>query len=144
MTTGTLRILGWLACLAVVGAIVAGLILVGSPAQARREKADLDRVSDLEALTHGVRQFYLDRKELPATLDLAYTRSNKMADDLLDPETRAPYDYRVIDKDHFELCADFQTDQSKATKPGYYSDEVLPFWKHQSGRQCFALEAKSP
>ncbi len=140
-----LAVLGWVACLAVLAAIVGGLLMVGSPAQARREKADDERVADLEALTHGVRQYYTDNKVLPARQDQAYSRAPALLEDMKDPETGELYRYRVLDKTHFELCADFETDQSKEPRRDYYRyyEDTLPFWKHKAGRQCFELGAKS-
>jgi hypothetical protein len=139
-----LAIAAWLACLVVLGTVVIGFVIVGSPEQARQERADSERVSDLVALTRGVQRYFTDHKTLPKSLDEMLKESVGTMDSARDPETRTAYEYRVIDKGRFELCATFQTDQSSTNRSAYYGyeDETGVFRKHRSGRQCFRLSAK--
>jgi hypothetical protein len=139
-----LGLIGWLVTALVVAAVVAGFLLVGSPAQARRERADAQRVSDLESLARAVRDYHAERKALPEQIEQVYARTYRPVAELMDPVTGKAYEYRVVDKGRFELCAIFQTDQSARKRSGPYGwrEEGMPFWRHGSGRQCFTLEAK--
>lgn len=141
-----LNLLGWLVALIVLGAIVAAFLIVGSPAQARRERADESRVSKLENLARSVHMYYQKKGSLPKKQEdaLGYNYGYTDEEDLKDPETGELIGYRVVDKDHFELSAKFETDQSHSRSAGYYyGDERFPFWKHKAGRQSFRLEAKA-
>jgi len=91
---------------AVVAAVVAGLWAIGSPGQERRRRLDGRRVDDLRALAAAVDRYTADHRRLPASLDelLAGTRWSL---DTRDPETRAPYEYRVVDDSTFEVCATY-------------------------------------
>ena len=102
--------------------------------------ADSLRVGSLEAATYAIRQYYAAHKKLPASMFAA----NVQPGDQTDPQTGLPYEYRVADSRHFELCATFQTDQSKTPKQASYDyrQQGLPFWRHTAGRQCFSLAAK--
>lgn len=131
-----LAILGWVACLVVAGSVVYGLMRVGGPGQARREKADFARVEQLESLVRGVKEFYRSHKALPKSL-AELPSANILSSQ--DPVTKAPYEYRVLEPHAFELCAVFETDQLTPSTRNYPYDEILPFWKHGIGRRCFRI-----
>jgi hypothetical protein len=54
--------------------------------------------------------------------------------DVLDPVTRAPYDYAISDSTHYSLCAAFASEDSLG--PGGMVDAS---WRHPAGRHCFAF-----
>lgn len=141
-----LLIAGWVAALCVLAAIVAGLWVVGSPSQARKEKADERRVEDLEQLAQVARGYFVNYHALPKDQATLYAEaSSGYGGQMLDPVTGKQYGYRVKDKATFELSATFETDRSKDEKPRYYGfPEELPFWRHNAGHQWFAVKAKPP
>ena len=140
-----LTILGCVLWIAVIASIIAAMAIVGSPAQAKREKEDVLRVSDMESLARALQHYFAKHKALPATQDLAYSSLDVSPINPKDPETGNRYEYRVVDKAHFELSATFRTDQSKFSPRTYSGDPSiqLPFSKHKSGHQHFLLDAKS-
>jgi hypothetical protein len=123
--------------LAVVGAIVAGLFVMGSPAEQRQERFDARRVMDLRQLSYSVTARWTQTQRLPAgTPELVDGQS--MTRLPVDPVSKAPYEYRVTGQRQFELCATFDR-----TSPTH---ELGDFWAHEPGRKCFSfdVDAKVP
>ncbi len=141
---GAIRLLGWLAILAVVSAIVLAFLEIGSPADARRDRSDAIRVERLTSLTRAVRAYFAAHKKLPANFDELAKKRPVSSPDLEDPVTKKPFEYRIVDETQFELCATFEMDWTleRARKKGLLYWEPLPFAEHKKGRQCFTLSAK--
>lgn len=132
-----------------VAAVVAGLVLVGSPAQERRRWADGVRIQDLSSLKHEVDRLYRLHKRLPGSLDEVTGEGTELQ--RADPITKRPYFYRVIGGTEYELGATFVTDTSNDTESTsyrsehfWYADTSLPFWKHKKGTQVFRLKVELP
>lgn len=114
-------------------AVGAGLNLIGSPAKARQHALDDRRVSDLRETKYQVFSYWRARGVLPATLDsLSPIGSDSLA--YRDPETGAPYGYRVTGDSTYDLCAVF----SYPSQGGYGVD---PF-RHPAGEYCFRRHVK--
>jgi len=118
-------------------AVVAGLILLGSPAQERMRKLDARRVSDLREAANAVDFHWTRHGCLPSSLE-ELSRKPGVHVKLLDPETEQPYEYRVLSGNTYELCAHFAHDTAEEHN-ALHKD----FWSHGSGRYCFRLEVKS-
>ncbi len=132
-----LSIFGGLVILVVIGSVVAGLVVTGGPNQARREAADEKRSNHLDVILRRVRAFYKRKQILPATFSQAIGQG---ASELHDPVTGRPYEYRVIDKTTFELCATFET--SSLSRYGtYFPFGADRFRRHKKGRECFEFPA---
>lgn len=128
------RLVAILATAAVVAAIVAGLILTGSPATQRTLRLDERRVADLRRLSTGVSRYYNDTGELPDRLD-------RMVDGRIlsalprDPISDEPYGYEIASRGQFRLCADFALE----TEAGVADD----FWSHDAGPTCYDFDFSS-
>ena len=117
-----------------VVAVVAGLLLLGSPAAERNRRLDARRVDDLRALTRTVDLHWTRTGQLPSSLaDLTANGGTALATG--DPASGAPYDYRVLNGRRFELCARFAATETTT------GDRA--FWSHPAGEHCFALEAET-
>ncbi|MBI5705757.1 MAG: hypothetical protein HZC36_02085 [Armatimonadetes bacterium] len=138
--------MSWLVVLGVLAAIIAGLWVVGSPSQARMEKADERRVEDLQQLVQVARGYFVNHHTLPRDQAKLYAEaSSGYGGQMADPVTGKQYGYRVKDSATFELSAEFETDRSKDERPRYYGySGDLPFWRHKKGLQWFAVKAKAP
>jgi len=138
------KVLGWLSALLVTGAIVVGFLVVGSPVEARKRKADGERIDGLSAIAQAVRQQAAQGKDPHQLAEI----SGLSKDQVKDPVTGKPYDYSRIDHLHFELCASFETDTSKdsskseSDSSGYYGSQEAIFKTHTKGRNCFKLNVK--
>jgi len=132
---GRVVILG-LAVTVAIGAIGAGLVIVGSPGQARERRLDERRVRDLESVTRAVNAYWTRNGRLPAVLG-ELLQSPATDSDRRDPLTSQPYAYTVIGGKTYELCADFQMDSREES-----NSYVGRFWSHPAGHHCFRLDAE--
>ncbi|MDP6371014.1 MAG: DUF5671 domain-containing protein [Vicinamibacterales bacterium] len=124
------------AAVAVVAAVIGGLLVLGSPGLERARRLDDRRVRDLREIARSVDLHWTRTERLPASLE-ELSQGSRTPLDTADPETAQPYDYRVTGADTYELCANFELDSEETPEPpGPY------FWSHDAGRQCFALEAE--
>jgi hypothetical protein len=126
----------------VIGAVVWGVALVGTPGTARLQRLDRQRLEDLHTIFREVQSLCRDpdikdelKRALPATVDelAAMARSERIS--LVDPETRERYQYTVKDGTTYELCATFSLERDS---------DVEVFWNHPSGRHCFTVDALDP
>jgi hypothetical protein len=120
----------------VVAVVVGGLILIGSPAQERIRRIDAQRVADLRAVASAVDLYWTRHRSLPASLeDLSREPGGSVK--LLDPDTKRPYEYRMLSDNTYELCAHFARDWTDQPDALYKN-----FWTHGPGRQCFKLKVQ--
>lgn len=114
-----------------VFAVGAAIYVTGSPMQQRRERIDERRVEALEHLATETRGYAGSHQwRLPASLDALERPGLRL--ERRDPVTDAPYEYRLLDAETFELCATFESDTSRQRHVQYDTD-----WVHGAGRQCF-------
>ncbi|MFI5386332.1 MAG: hypothetical protein ACHQ50_09450 [Fimbriimonadales bacterium] len=140
MIAKPLRLAGWALTAVVVATVVATFFVVGSPLDARKQRADDRRANDLSEAVNMVREYYSNKKKLPDRLADCSSYSYRGAD-LNDPQTGRPYEYRPLTKDRFEVCAIFETDTTKKPSSTYYG-YTFGFDRHPKGRACFTLPAK--
>ena len=123
-------------------AVAWGIALVGSPATARVQRFDSQRLADLQTIFREIQSLCQDpdikhelKRPLPATLDelAALARSERI--NLTDPETGDRYVYVVKDEQTYELCATFSAQRDS---------DMKVFWNHASGRHCFTIDALDP
>ena len=115
---------------AIAAAVAAGLMAAGSPAKARARRFDDRRIEDLTALGRAVDHHHSVSGRLPAAL--AELEQDWTVLDLLDPVSKQPYEYAIVDRERYQLCAVFH---QSSTGPDR-------FWQHGAGRHCFTLRAQ--
>ena len=127
------------ASVVVLGAVVAGMVALGSPTEQRARRLDQRRLDDLRALraassTRG-RQASDYRKRWTS-----YPRDSPQS--TRDPETAEPYEYSVRSEKRYQLCATFERDnRAQAERPSAGLDHIhVSIWTHGAGRNCFELE----
>ncbi|TFH09248.1 MAG: hypothetical protein E4H08_06185 [Candidatus Atribacteria bacterium] len=118
----------------VVAAIIGGVFLMDSPAQERQYRFDERRVADLRELAYTVDVYWTRENRLPSSLD-ELAQQEPIALELIDPETGVLYEYRVVSDDLFELCAVFSSKSDTGSRDTPYGYT----WSHGAGRQCFQL-----
>lgn len=136
-------LVGWIAGVVVLGSIVAGFFLAGSPWHQRAMRFDERRVNDLQMIQGEVLRHWQMKGALPENLDaLRDTISGFLPPS--DPETGASYEYHTTGKLSFELCALFtvssRTQEILKARPvaPYPHDPYVQNWEHGKGRTCFA------
>jgi len=139
--TGTRRNI-WraVALVIVLGSVIIGFSVIGSPWSQRAMRYDAQKVSDLQGIQYEVTNYYQTKQALPQSLE-------QLADPIrgynlpVDPQTGEAYTYKVNGPLTFELCADF----NKASIGGSSNNSIAPSmypesskdWKHEEGVQCF-------
>ncbi len=133
---------------AVLATIIYGIVLIGSPYQQNARNLDQQRVNDLSNIQNDIVYNYWESKgTVPTTL-------SELNDQIsgytvpIDPSTGLSYEYKMLSKSSFELCATFQTisvinnttspkiaQPYPATYPG--GTGIDENWQHDIGRVCF-------
>jgi len=124
----------------VLATIVLGMWIAGSPAGARKQALDQRRVLELSNLSNAIDEEYRGYGRFPRTLDALARGRPRSGLSFVDPVTRSPYDYQVLDSVRYVLCATFDAPDSV----GPYGAQVDPFWRHGAGNTCFTFEARRP
>ncbi|ACB53347.1 unknown [Crocosphaera subtropica ATCC 51142] len=128
----------WLSILVITIGIVTGFWLLGSPQLQRSLKGDQRRVENLHEIAEFIRRETSTSKnnsDIPKFLpDRDYT---------LDPITKQSYEYNIIDRTQYELCANFETDSQTNRKKDDFYRRLDKFWYHPQGRHCYTLNAKN-
>ncbi len=139
-TPTILRVLVAVVVIAVIGCVVYAFVLMGSPGKQREIRLDRERVSHLSNIADNIDVYWELNGELPADLvDMSGPRY--FLNRIHDPDRGGRYEYRVIEDDHYELCAVFSRATSEADSSRNFSDRA---WDHQAGRTCFTLQAQAP
>lgn len=134
---------------AVAGLVIAGLFAVGSPATARKFKADQRRIEQLSELHRMLVNHFVDEGELPATLEALnptlFEGYGLSIDPRRDPETGELFEFSKLADRQYEVCARFHTSSGDPRNPnqafrGYRPPAeavLLGYLEHRPGRNCF-------
>lgn len=115
-----------------LGAVLWGVITVGTPGMARNKELDRARVRDLRNISWAIQRFYRDEGHLPNSLQ----ELDLDSETLVDPVSRKSYQYVVQDSQKYQLAAEFAVADDDL---GRFYDNV---WNHQSGLHYFSLEVE--
>ena len=136
------KVIGALATAVVVALVVAGLFAIGSPATARKYKADQERRIRLDQIHYVLSTHVREEGSLPRSLEEIDEQSLMHAgyggDVRKDPESGEFFDYTRRSDREYEICAAFETDsddrrsQDFGGYPGGFD--------HDAERTCFERE----
>jgi hypothetical protein len=112
-----------------IAVVVAGFFIIGTPGQVRMLRLDAEKVQDLQNIQSQITDYWQQNGLLPADLG-ALTDSLSLMNIPVDPQSGAPYTYKVVNQTAFQLCAMF----SSATSP---NDTTEQNWQHGAGTVCF-------
>lgn len=129
----------WLAIAAsvvMIAAVVAAMLVMGSPASQRESRLDRKREQDMARIAMAIDARTFAGKPLPEDLaSLASERGRRLSID--DPATDAPYAYEITGDRDFRLCAVFTTDTAQESRKAWIDES----WLHGTGRHCFDRKA---
>ena len=125
--------------LLVIGVVIFGFSVAGSPFETRARKVDQERVSNISSLKLKIDSYYKDKGSLPDSLD-KLTLSTYDSDITKDPETDEEYEYSTSGQTTYKICATFSTASDEKKDPYRYSNKD---YEHPKGRHCFDLEVPS-
>lgn len=141
---GTSKIFGWVTSVVILGVIIGGFFIVGSPGKQRMIRFDERRTGDLQTIQWEIINYWTLKKTLPSTLDDLQNSISGFTPPK-DPEAKTAYEYNILSPLSFELCAIFNLpstnmqgsqyfDSPKMASSPYASDQN---WEHKIGRVCF-------
>jgi len=139
------KLIAILATIVVVGSMVGGFFVIGSPAQQRMRRFDDQRVSNLQTIQSEVLSYWQRKNKLPKNLDELKDSISGFTPPF-DPETNESYSYSVKGALNFEICATFSiptigtdvTATSRPMKAPYPSYDLYSSnWDHKDGKVCF-------
>jgi hypothetical protein len=117
-------------------AAVAVSIWLNPPAENRARSFDEIRAQRLSYLKFAIDSYFKEHMALPARLDQLRFHLNSMPQiDWHDPATGRPFEYAVLGKNSYRLCAMFERSSAEDGNSFYG-------FPHGSGRSCF--EDQSP
>ncbi len=135
LTTQNRKIWRAFALVLVIGSIVLGFAVLGSPFTQRQYKYDQQKVSDLQNLNSQIQSYYSVNSKLPENLDqikeMAYYVSFN------DTQTGTPYEYSKVSATSYSLCAVFNKDSKEANDSRAYPYYGEVNWTHPAGKHCF-------
>jgi hypothetical protein len=131
----------WAVSVIVLGSIITGFFLVGTPSQQRAARFDIQRVSDLQSIQGEVVNYWQQKGNLPKKPE---DLNDSITGFVLpkDPEGGVAYEYTMKEPLIFELCATFKTETKHTdtvpTFPVYLGGLSNQNWDHTKGHVCFS------
>ena len=122
----------------IIGTIIGGFFLVGTPAHQRDVRMDSQRVSDLQNIQSQVINYWTQKGMIPKVVtDLQDPINGFIAP--LDPLTKSAYTYTVKGDHAFALCASFADASTNEGSGGttFAVYDLMNTWTHAKGNVCF-------
>ena len=130
--------------MSIAAIIILGVVMAGSPVQARKERIDTERSNRVQYLSMEISNYYISHKELPESLDFLELYD---ASRYKDPETNMWFVYEKNTDRSYTICATFATikDDPYYQRSMHYPagesetlfvEEGYPH-AHGQGYQCF-------
>jgi hypothetical protein len=127
--------------LAIAGAIAAVIavsvsIYLNPPSAVKAHAFDQQRMQSLQQIDIAIKNYYHNHRALPDRLDaLESTGGLSARSKWSDPITHLPYEYDVLGKTTYRLCADFSADSGKEDDFYFFTAR-----QHHKGHDCFQQE----
>jgi hypothetical protein len=120
----------------ILGSVVWGFSVLGSPRTQQLLKYDEQRISDLQNINNEVTNYYSIKGTLPKTIKEMSNGNYYIAQ--LDPQNQKPYEYEKTSDTTYNLCAEFNKESPAVTQPNAYMRPIgYESWIHPAGRHCF-------
>lgn len=136
----------WGAIIVIIGSIVAGFAIVGSPATARAQKFDQQRVNDLQNMQWQIISYWQLNRVLPSHLGELQNDVNgynlpndprcNIAESGFVSCPGENYEYSIEGPLTFKLCAEFETNY-RVLQQQQRLDYKIAEWDHDVGSTCF-------
>jgi hypothetical protein len=122
----------------VLGSIVWGFTVLGSPRTQRLYKYDDAKVMDLQNINGAIQSYYSVKTALPK--DFTELATLNYGVNQIDSQTQKAYEYKKTGNMTYEVCAEFNK-ASNSNNDGRSVPAVYPYggtsWTHPEGRYCF-------
>lgn len=137
-----MKFFNYLVVAAVLGVVVFGFTMIGTPGHARDLKMDQIRENNLREIQGEVTYYWQKTQKLPeALVDLNGISQYGMDYSVpVDPQTGKEYVYKINGPEEFMLCANF----ALSSQDPWAIDRTAPkmnyefeSWEHEAGSHCF-------
>jgi hypothetical protein len=122
----------------ILGSIVWGFAVLGSPRTQQLLKYDQQKVSDLQNINYSVQGYYQQKNMLPVLISDLMATGGYLPND---QQTGKPYEYIKTGNITYLLCAVFNKDSVQQKGGGYDTSPMYvgdtSFSAHPSGHYCF-------
>lgn len=120
--------------LVIMSIIIIGFSVLGSPQTQRLANYDEIKISNLQNISSQISSYYDRNKILPVSIDaLSKDPYSYYYGEMIDPQTKETYVYRVVNDSTYELCATFNFDSKDIPERPYYG-----VWnEYTAGEYCF-------
>ncbi len=131
-----------LSAILVIGSIVLGFMVTGSPRTQRLANYDQLKINDLQNIQSQVIQYWQMKGEIPENLDVLRDPLSSYNFIPLDPQTGQSYEYQKTGEMSFSICAEFNLD-SVSSRANPRISNVMKYglenenWNHAEGVNCF-------
>ncbi len=138
--------ISWVIGVLIALTILAGFLIVGTPAHARLVLLDQGKVQDLQTINEEIISYWQGNQKLPVSLATLSFDGISLP---IDPQSGDSYSYQVTGKLTYNLCAIFNG-QSTTETIGSVSMPMIPAgsgvgesWGHTAGYNCFHLSIRN-
>jgi hypothetical protein len=144
MATSKLNLPASASILAAALAVIAGLIMLGTPSRARQRRLDDVRVRDLSSISNALDAYWSKHSVLPDTVDSLV--STHLLDRIpADPVSGVRYPIHLTGARSYRLCATFAQplDTADESQDNYFGGPYRGrhSWQHGAGESCFDFKA---
>jgi hypothetical protein len=133
--------------LAITGAIaaiasVSYSIYLNPPSTVKAHSLDQQRLQSLQQIDFAIKTYYRNHQALPDRLDTVEI-GNGLSErsNWRDPVTHQPYQYDIMSKTTYRLCADFSADSADSEKQE--RPYLGAFRSHHKGHDCFQQDVNA-
>lgn len=129
----------------VIGFFIASLFIVESPTETRNRKFDDAILQNFDQIDYAIVQYYTDKKKLPDNLDQLKADYPNITDEVLKNKLDdKKFDYKILEKNKYELCSTFLAGNKDIKDASYYYSYSKDRWPHDSGYQCLGQKVLAP
>ena len=138
-----MKFFNYLVIAVVLGAVVFGFTMVGTPNHARKLRFDQTRVNNLQDIQSEIIYYWQNAHKLPeniAQLNSSNSRYGSQYIKPVDPVTGEDYTYKATGAEEFMLCATFDLsseDPWATNRTAPKANYEFESWDHEAGSQCF-------
>ncbi len=125
------------ALIIVIGSIVWGFAVLGSPRTQRLYKYDEQKVSDLQNINNQVTSFYSNKGTLPQDIREINSYQNNYYPVKVDSQTQKSYEYMKTSNTTYNLCAEFNKESVADKNSTNFLFISNGGWTHPAGHYCF-------
>ncbi len=116
---------------------ISGVLFVESPREARKKRLDGEVINNLSNIENAIGVYYATEKKLPENLVFLVDETDYLKEDSIkNVVTKKEFEYKIIDKEHYELCTDFLRSNKEDKDNRYMYEYLNKSWQHKEGYDC--------